>query len=202
MKGYEKFESRLQLFGLWEEWCQQGLCGRIATETGEGIIIWVNEGDEDNYSEFKFPPISEMQRCEDFRMRALKEFCYHDDHEFVAKLARWVADIRNKCPLYPVDVYFLWDDAEVINFEDDAEIEVMNTYNAHNAELVERINKAYNANEYDFLQIAELLIRRDWEEFVEKTGDRKRGLEERAFDYCQNVADDKDLETILSYCRM
>lgn len=123
MKAYEKFNKRLAELGLLQEWYDQGSCGRIARETDMGISILVCEGDDDDYSEFQFPPISEMERNEDFRRRALKEFCYHEDDDFVSNLARWVVDTRNKCPLYPVDVYFLWDTPYVINFDDDEEDE-------------------------------------------------------------------------------
>lgn len=121
MKAYEKFNKRLAELGLLQEWYDQGSCGRIARETDMGISILVCEGDDDDYSEFQFPPIYEMQRNEDFRRRALKEFCYHEDDDFVSNLARWVVDTRNKCPLYPEDVYFLWDTPYVINFDDDVE---------------------------------------------------------------------------------
>lgn len=121
MKAYEKFEKRLEELGLLDEWCDVGQCGRVATETEDGISIMVHESDGDDYSEFKFPHISEMQKSDTFRMKALKEFCQYPDDGFVAQLARWFANKNNKCPLYPLDVYFLWDDYVVINFEDDEE---------------------------------------------------------------------------------
>lgn len=123
MKAYEKIEKRLAELGLLDEWLDMGECGRLATTTEDGISIFGYEGDGDGYAEFQFPPIHVMQRNEEFRMRALHDFCQHPDDAFVAKLARWVADIRNECPLYPLDVFFLWDSPVIIDFEDDEEEE-------------------------------------------------------------------------------
>ena len=120
----DKFEDRIAELGLWDEWCQQGRCGRIATETKDGIIIFCNEGDEDDfYTEALYPPLCEMENDIDFRLKALSEFCDHDDSHFVYELCRWVVDKRNKCPLFPVDVYFLWETPRVTTFEDDKEEE-------------------------------------------------------------------------------
>lgn len=120
----DKFESRMAELGLWHEWCEQGKCGRIATETNDGIVILCNEGDDDDfYTEALYPPLSEMENDLDFRLKALSEFCDHDDAQFVYRLCKWVVDKRNKCPLFPVDVYFLWDTARVTTFEDDKEEE-------------------------------------------------------------------------------
>lgn len=123
MKAYEKFEARLHELGLYDEWIKQGGCGRIAKVTENGITILCNEGEDDKaYSESHFPHISEMAQYDMFRFNALYEFCDHDDTHFIYNLCRWVArPDEHKCPLYPVDVYFCWDSAETIFFEDDAE---------------------------------------------------------------------------------
>lgn len=121
MNAREKFEARLQELGLYDEWCQQGSCGRIAKETEDGIIILCNEGECDKvFSETYFPPISEMEQDEAFRLNALNVFCDHDDKDFVYRLCMWVAKpSTNVCPLYPVDVYFCWENAKTIFFKDD-----------------------------------------------------------------------------------
>lgn len=121
--AYDKFVARLEELGLWEEWCQQGRCGRIAKTTQEGIIILCNEGECDKvYTESFFPPMSKMQEDDDFRLNALYEFCDHDDSGFIYNLCLWVArPNENKCPLFPVDVYFCWDSPKVTCFEDDVQ---------------------------------------------------------------------------------
>lgn len=131
MKAYEKFEKRLDEVSLLDEWYDAGGCGRVATTTNDGISIFVHEGDDDAYTEFKFPPIKEMEKSEYFRMKALQEFCQHPDDEFVAQLARWAINYDNVCPLYPVDVYLLWSNPTIIDFEDDKVEEKMEDVLAH-----------------------------------------------------------------------
>lgn len=121
MKAYEKFENRLRELGLYEEWCKQGSCGRIGVETAENIIILIHEGDDDAYTECTFPTMRELSKSDEFRIRALKEFLYCDDEDFRKQLCLWVADERNKCPLFPVDVYFCYDGYTFVDFEDDEE---------------------------------------------------------------------------------
>lgn len=121
MKAYEKFNNALRDHYLYAEWVKQGEFGRIGTETATGITIFVHEGDDDKYSMFRFPSIKEMQEYDAFRLKALDEFCDHDDARFVYNLCKWVANPKQPCPLYPVDVFFLWDDYKVMDFEDDVE---------------------------------------------------------------------------------
>jgi aspartyl aminopeptidase len=82
--------------------------------------------------------------------------------------------------------------------------DLMDTSNNHNAELVERINRAYEENKEDFVHIVKFLADRDSHVIVGITNRLPRSLDERTlcYTYCQNVADDQDLETILCYCRM
>lgn len=121
--AYEKFEARLKELELWDEWCEQGRCGRIAKTTKDGIIILCNEGENDKvFTESLFPPISEMEQSDAFRLNALYEFCDHDDDVFLHKLCLWVARPINPCPLYPVDVYFCWENPKTIDFVDDEKI--------------------------------------------------------------------------------
>lgn len=119
MKAYENFNNALRDHNLYEEWVRQGEIGRIGTNTLTGITIFVHEGDDGKYSMFVFPPLCEMEKNVDFRLKALEEFCDHDDNTFVYNLCRWVADPCRVCPLYPVDVFFLWENPEVKDFEDD-----------------------------------------------------------------------------------
>ena len=116
----DKFNARLKELGLLDEWESVGCIGRVGTENNEGIFIMVHEDSKDKYSEFKFPSMSEMSESDDFRMRALAEFHDHPDNDFIRKLVDWVVcPSRKECPLFPLDVYFLWDDAQVTDFEDD-----------------------------------------------------------------------------------
>ena len=79
------------------------------------------------------------------------------------------------------------------------EIPIMNTTNNHDEYLVNQINKMWNFDKRTKLMmenIIDLLIERDKDECEEKgvgTSDYH--------DYLMRVADDKDLETILSFGR-
>lgn len=123
MKAHEKFEARLHELGLYNEWLEQGALGRIGIELEkeDKIIILVHECDDDAYTEFTYPPMSEMEQDEDFRRRALAEFVDAGDETFVRNLIRWYINRHNKCPLFPVDVYFLWENHTYTDFEDDVE---------------------------------------------------------------------------------
>ena len=84
---------------------------------------------------------------------------------------------------------------------DDAQAEcwdLMDTSNNHRAELVDSINKAWNEKTNDFFAIVRFLAERDSEDAILAKTDPRTACH----DYCQYVADDIDLETILSYCRM
>lgn len=125
MKASEKFEARLHELGLYNDWLEQGGLGRVGIESekdGEGvIIILVHESEDDRYTEFTYPPIGELEQSETFRKKALSEFVDAGDETFVRNLIRWYLNPRCKCPLFPVDVYFLWDDYTYTDFEDDVE---------------------------------------------------------------------------------
>ena len=84
---------------------------------------------------------------------------------------------------------------------DDAQAEcwdLMDTSNNHRAELVDSINKAWNEKTNDFFAIVRFLAERDSEDTILAKTDPRTACH----DYCQYIADDIDLETILSYCRM
>lgn len=119
----EKFDARLKELGIYEDWCQQGCVGRVGVETSEGIKILVHEDEDDRFTEFTYPPMSEMEKDDQFRIKVLREFypAMCDDSDFRDKLVRWVMNPNNVCPLFPVDVYFPWDKAEWQDFEDDVE---------------------------------------------------------------------------------
>lgn len=76
--------------------------------------------------------------------------------------------------------------------------DLMDTSNNHNAELVERINRAYEEEREKFHEIVNFLI--------EKQGEGRFSdcatMFVRSQFYCQCIADDQDLETILCYCRV
>lgn len=122
----EKFDARLKELGIYEDWCQQGCVGRVGVETSEGIKILVHEDEDDRFTEFTYPPMREMEKKDQFRIKALEEFypAMSDDKEFMSKLVRWVVNPANKNPLFPVDVYFLWSDYAWQDFVDDKPAEV------------------------------------------------------------------------------
>ena len=123
MTASEKFEARLHELGLYNEWLEQGALGRIGTELVEEdkIIILVHESEDDAYTEFVYPPMQEMAQDEDFRRRALMEFVDAGDEKFIRNLVRWYINRHSECPLFPVDVYFLWQNYTFTDFEDDVE---------------------------------------------------------------------------------
>lgn len=123
----EKFNARLKELGIYDDWCQQGLVGRVGVETSEGIKILVHEDEDDRFTEFTYPPMREMEKSDQFRIKALGEFypAMSDDKEFMSNLVRWVANPANKNPLFPVDVYFLWSDYTWQDFVDDKPAKVI-----------------------------------------------------------------------------
>ena len=195
MKAEEKFNARLKDLGLWERWCEIGMVGRIGASTEDNVIILVNESDDDNYTEFVYPPMEEMAKSEMFRSMALAEFVDAGDEKFIRQLIRWWIDPKNKCPLYPEDAYFLWSDYTWTNYEDDP-VEVMDATNNHSLLLVKKINKAYSEKPLDFLKIVRFLAERDNEQTILAKCDTYMACH----DYCQYVADDADLATIIAYC--
>jgi hypothetical protein len=123
MTASEKFEARLHELGLYNEWLEQGGFGRIGIELvqEDKIVILVHESEEDAYTEFTYPPMCEMAQDEDFRRRALIEFVDAGDETFIRNLIRWYLRPSCKCPLFPVDAYFIWQNYIYTDFEDDVE---------------------------------------------------------------------------------
>lgn len=127
LSAEEKFDARLKELGIYDDWCQQGCVGRVGVETSEGIKILVHEDEDDRFTEFTYPPMREMEKSDQFRIKALGEFypAMSDDKEFMSDLVRWVANPANKNPLFPVDVYFLWSDYTWQDFVDDKPAKVI-----------------------------------------------------------------------------
>lgn len=84
---------------------------------------------------------------------------------------------------------------------------IIDTYNAHNPELVRKINAAWRDDKYHdkFEGILHALLERDYEEYCDKfevpevtTSDYAMN---HAHEIMEGVCDDQDLETILSFIR-
>lgn len=74
---------------------------------------------------------------------------------------------------------------------------IMNDTNNHNPELVAKVNEAYWTKKNDFDAILFILTGRDRAEMAEKQIEKTD-----IHSYLMQVADDKDLECIINYCRI
>lgn len=81
--------------------------------------------------------------------------------------------------------------------------EIMNYTNNHNPKLVEKINEIWNnLNKRErFVKIIYLLISRDFIECEDKGIFDIVRVEDKFYEYLMHVADDHDLETIISFVR-
>lgn len=82
---------------------------------------------------------------------------------------------------------------------------IMDTTNGHNPSLVEQINKAYREQPKLFAAIVYLLGKRDEEEMACKIGLTFETLKDATANldrYLMSIADDTDLECIISFCRI
>lgn len=87
-------------------------------------------------------------------------------------------------------------DIKIVGFEEtETTSELMDTTNNHDAELVRKINLCYDIRRKDFCDIVRLLAKRDETDYPAEWN-----ITVVCKEYCRNVADDKDLKTILSYC--
>lgn len=81
--------------------------------------------------------------------------------------------------------------------------EIMNDTNSHNPELVKKINEIWN--NFDkrerFISIINILISRDYVECANKGVFDVELVADRYYEYLMHVADDLDLETIISFVR-
>lgn len=106
MTAKEKFEARLKELGLLNEW-EVSCDTRIAMfDEDQSIILFVHESDDDKYSEIHYPPYAKLREDEEFRKECWDEFWDHDSEKFVSDIALWLTKKTDKCPLFPVDVYF------------------------------------------------------------------------------------------------
>ena len=78
--------------------------------------------------------------------------------------------------------------------------DLMDTSNGHDKDLVNQINYAYDNERELFHEIVKLLVERDRDEcnFESSEFDMRR----ICYEYCYNVADNQDLQTICNYCRV
>ena len=122
------------------------------------------------------------------------QLCVDDDNREAIYLEE--KDIR---PEYLVDL--------VGYIEDHCRCDIMDTYNAHNPELVRKINAAWRDDKYHdkFEGILHALLERDYEEYCDKfevpevtTSDYAMN---HAHEIMEGVCDDQDLETILLFIR-
>lgn len=97
----------------------------------------------------------------------------------------------------PIKIHFSVDDVHTIT-----SIDLMDTSNNHDAELVKRINKAWDEKQKAFVSIVGFLAKQQISEWAYPEYHAKLSSFERCREYCQCFADNNDLETILSYCRM
>lgn len=98
-------------------------------------------------------------------------------------------------------------DAIIKFFEEEVYSDIIDTRNAHNPELVRKINAAWKSDKYhnEFSEILIALSSRDHTEFEEKfscsvESDGTWAME-HAHEIMEEVCDDWDLETILSFIR-
>ena len=121
------------------------------------------------------------------------QLCVDDDGQEIIYLKE--KDIR---PEYLVDL--------VGYIEDHCYRDIMGTYNGHNVELVRKINTAWKDRRYhdSFGDILYALTCRDMDEWEEKYNDIIHDSEDamvHAHEIMEDVCDDQDLETILSFIR-
>lgn len=122
------------------------------------------------------------------------QLCVDDDgHETIYFEEK---DIR---PEYLVDL--------VGYIEDHCRCDIIDTYNAHNAELVRKINAAWRDDKYHdkFEGILHALLERDYEEYCDKFEVPEVTTSDYAMNHAhkimEGVCDDLDLGTILSFIR-
>lgn len=97
----------------------------------------------------------------------------------------------------PTRIYF-----EIADVPSVTNIDLIDKTNNHDEQLVECINKAWYDKREDFIKIVDFLIERDINEIEDRDNFEKSSYFERCRVYCQHIADNKDLDTILCYCRM
>ena len=122
------------------------------------------------------------------------QLCVDDDNKEAIYLEE--KDIR---PEYLVDL--------VGYIEDHCRCDIIDTYNAHNPELVRKINAAWRDDKYhnSFSEILLALLYRDHEEYIDKYCEIEDyscdWAMEHAHEIMEGVCDDLDLECILNFIR-
>lgn len=84
------------------------------------------------------------------------------------------------------------------------EVGIMDTSNGHDPWLVDKINQCYSKKIDLFFAIVRSLAERDVDEIGDicDTGIDDMTKKDLARLYCNRIADDRDLVTIINYCRM
>lgn len=151
MTAKQKFEARLKELGLYEEWTEQGECGKVAVEREDGIILLVHENNEDKFTEERFPTFSELRKNPKFVEECKEEwYANWDDDKFIRNLACWLDGYSDECPLFPVDVYFPgnemmteWKDFEDDENDDEEEYQSQLELNKTQISLIQSFLKLY-----------------------------------------------------------
>lgn len=128
MTAREKFEARIKELGLEKDYAIDGHVGAVLPDGSVVVLVHMDCEKDDPYTELRYPPYEELWKNPRFRQACKEEFyssCVDND-KFVADLARWL-DIHNsgdKCPLLPVDLYWLPGgfETEWFNYKDDSPI--------------------------------------------------------------------------------
>ena len=127
MTAQEKFEARVKELGLEKDYAQDGHVGAVLPDGSIVVLVHIEYEPGDPYTEIHYPPYEELWKNPEFRRACKEEFyssCY-DNYEFIANLACWLDmhHASDKCPLFPVDLYWLPGgfESKWFNYEDDPE---------------------------------------------------------------------------------
>lgn len=138
MTAQEKFEARLKELGLWKNYGMDDHVGTVLPDGRIIVLVHIQTDPRDSYTEIEYPPFEELWKDGRFR-KECKEHWYKEsaDWEFIGKLAYWL-DIHDefaKCPLFPVDLYWMGTNSKWFNYEDDdtAEDIIKNLVAEHSA---------------------------------------------------------------------
>lgn len=127
MTARDKFEARLEEFGLYEKWHKSGdMAGKIMDDGTVVIFVHYDWETDDPYTELHYPPLDELRKEPYFVKECMDSFFENEDDKFVADLARWLQygpKCGYGCPLFAEDLYFAASGLETSskNFEDDDE---------------------------------------------------------------------------------
>ena len=125
MTAQEKFEARLKELGLEADYAKDGHVSKVMDDGSIVVLVHMEEKD-DPYTEIHYPPFEDLWKNPVFREACKNEFYVNsDDDKFIRDLACWL-DIHThwfKCPLFPVDLYWLPGgfESKYFDYEDDPE---------------------------------------------------------------------------------